>query len=332
VPYGNERNLKPKVFFYCYTKYMKPRQKIGIIGIGMVGSPLARYFQEIGGYARGKDIFLFDTDRTKCCSDDVDQANIIFLCVPTPRSADGRADLSFLEDAMGRAGTQKIMVIKSTVPPGTTEYFQKRFPQHDFLFNPEFLTERRAWEDTINPDRQLVGWTRQSKKHAAPVASLLPSAPLMAPSPELELTATEAELIKYAANVFLARKVTFANALYDLANHHGVNYEHIRKGIASDSRIGPSHLEIFHGGYRGYGGYCFIKDTDALVAHAREQGLHHVADLISADVAFNTGVLATQGLTPEDVAMHDHTYPSVIPAKAGIQHDQEKLDSRSSRE
>lgn len=285
---------------------MNTKQKIGIIGIGMVGSPLARYFQEIGGYARGKDIFLFDTDSAKQCSDDIGQASIIFLCVPTPRSADGRADLSFLEDAIGRVGMRKIMVIKSTVPPGTTEYFQKRFPQHDFLFNPEFLTERRAWENTLHPDRQLVGWTQKSKRAAPQVLTLLPRAPVTAPSPELEITATEAELVKCAANVFLARKVTFANAIFDLARHHGVDYDHISKGIGSDPRIGPSHLDVFYGGYRGYGGYCFVKDTDALVAHARELGLDHVADLINADVEFNTRILATQGLTPEDVAVHDH--------------------------
>ncbi|MBI3442966.1 MAG: UDP-glucose/GDP-mannose dehydrogenase family protein [Candidatus Sungbacteria bacterium] len=319
---------------------MNMKQKIGIVGIGMVGAPLARYFREIGGYARGKDLFLFDIDRAKRCSDDAGKADVIFLCVPTPRRAGGSADLSHLENAIDRVsvpvadrpGERKIIVIKSTVPPGTTEYFQKRFPQHDFLFNPEFLTERRAWENTIRPDRQLVGWTAQSKKYAATVLALLPTAPLTASSPELELTATEAELVKYAANVFLARKVTFANAIFDLANHHGVNYEHIRKGIASDPRIGSSHLDVFHGGYRGYGGYCFIKDTDALVAHARELGLDHVADLIGADVAFNTGVLAIQGLTPQDVAVHDHTYSSVIPAEAGIQHDQQQLDSRSSLE
>ena len=285
---------------------MSTKQKVGIMGIGMVGTPLARYFEEVSGYVRGQDLFLFDIDPAKSYTDDPNHAGIIFLCVPTPPGKNGSADLSRIDAAISRINEPKILVIKSTVPPGTTEYFQTRFPQHNFLFNPEFLTERRAWEDTIHPDRQLVGWTNISKEHAASVAALLPPAPLMAPSPELELNATEAELIKYAANIFLARKVTFANALYDLARHHGIDYEHIRAGLASDSRIGPSHLEIFHGDYRGYGGYCFIKDTDALIAHARTQGLDHVADLISADVHFNTKVLATQGLTPEDVAVHDH--------------------------
>ena len=314
-----------------YGIYMNTKQEIGIIGIGMVGSPLAKYFQEVGGYTRGKDFFLFDTDPAKQCSDDMRRADVIFLCVPTPRRADGSADRSYLENAISRVASPKIFVIKSTVPPGTTEEMQARFPQHQFLFNPEFLTERRAWKNTIHPDRQLVGWTRQSRKHAATVAALLPQAPIMAPSPGLELTATEAELTKYAANVFLARKVTFANAMFELAAHHGANYEHIRKGIASDPRIGESHLEIFYSGYRGYGGYCFIKDTDALVAHAKEQGLHHVADLIGADVAFNIGVLATQGLTPEDVAVHD-PHLSFRHSRESGNPENEKLDSRSSRE
>lgn len=289
------------------------RQKIGIIGIGMVGAPLARYFEEVAGYVAGKTLFLFDTDPAKHCSDALDRADVVFICVPTPPGLGGAADLSRVEDAivrigspLHRRGTPRVIVIKSTVPPGTTEYFQARFPHYDFLFNPEFLTERAAWENTIHPDRQLVGWTVQSKKRAASVATLLPPAPLTAPSPEFEVTATEAELIKYAANVFLARKVTFANALFDLARHHDIDYEHIRKGIASDPRIGPSHLEIFYSGYRGYGGYCFVKDTDALVAHARTQGLDHVADLIGADVRFNGKVLAAQGLTPKEVAVHDH--------------------------
>ena len=195
------------------------------------------------------------------------------------------------------------------------------------MFNPEFLTERNAWENTCHPDRQLVGWTcptgsrqnnrvglasgrarknkSKSRRVAGRVLALLPKARVSAPSPKLNVTATEAEIIKYAANVFLARKVTFANAIFDLASRHGADYERIRMGLGSDARIGYSHLDVHHGGYRGYGGYCFIKDTDALVAHAAERELYHIAELIGADVAFNAHVLASQGLTPEDVAMHD---------------------------
>ena len=278
---------------------------IGIIGIGMVGTPLKRWFEEGRGLRRGEDLFLFDIDPKKDYRDDINRADIIFLSVPTPRSTSGAADLSALDAAFRTIEGEKTVVIKSTVPPGTTEKFQKRYPHHRVLFNPEFLTEAHAWEDTIHPDRQLVGWTSASKSIAESVLSLLPPAPLKSPSPALSLSASEAEIVKYAANVFLTRKVTFANAIFDLASYHEANYDAIRAGLAADPRIGPSHLDVHHGGYRGYGGYCFVKDTDALIAHCREVGLEGPADLFDADRAFNTALLAKQKLTPEDVSVHD---------------------------
>lgn len=279
--------------------------KVGVIGVGMVGTPLARYFKEIRGYDRGQDLFLFDIDPAKGFGDDVNQAGIIFICVPTPRASDGSAKLDAVEYALARITGEKIVVIKSTVPPGTTDEFQKRYPRHKILFNPEFLTEAHAWENTVSPDRQLVGYTARSQDVAGDVLALLPQARVTAPSADYKLTATEAEIIKYAANVFLMRKVTFANAIYDLADGLGADYEKIRMGIAADSRIGSSHLDVFHQGYRGYGGYCFTKDTDALIAHCKSLGLRRSAKLLSADRSFNEEVLKEQGLTPEDVSVHD---------------------------
>lgn len=282
--------------------------KIGIVGVGMVGGPLARYFEEIKKYERGKDLFLCDTDPAKNFLDDINQSDVIFISVPTPRGNDGSVNLQAVESAVQRVGEGKIVVIKSTVPPGTTEGFQQKFPAKKFLFNPEFLTEANAWENTIRPDRQFVGFTAQGRSVAGRVLALLPEASVIAPSPEFELTATEAEVIKYAANVFLARKVTFANAIYDLAAYHGVDYGKIRVGLASDSRIGPSHLDALHQGYRGYGGYCFTKDTDALIDHCKKAGLERCAELFSADRSYNEEVLKEQGLTPEDVSVHDRDW------------------------
>lgn len=274
----------------------------------MVGMPLKRYFEEIRGYRRGTDLFLYDIDTKKGFNDDVNRADVIFICVPTPRLPDGSAGLGAVANALEGIGGNKIAVIKSTVPPGTTEFFQKKYSQHLILFNPEFLTEMHAWENTINPDRQLVGWTVSSRDAAGDVLGLLPPASLCAPSSDLDLTATEAEIVKYAANIFLTRKVVFANAIFDLAKHHGADYERIRAGIASDPRIGPSHLDVNYQGYRGYGGYCFTKDTDALIEHCREVGLEHVADFFRADRAYNEKLLASQNLTAEDVSVHDHEW------------------------
>ncbi len=280
--------------------------KKGIVGVGFVGGALQRYFEEMRGSVRGNDLFLYDP--AKGFSDDIGQADVVFLAVPTPPAADGSADTSLIESAIAGLGGGKVVVIKSTVPPGTTEAFQKKYPNHKILFSPEFLTEARAWENTIHPDRQLVGWTARSRDVAASVLALLPPAPLAAPSPEFDITATEAEIIKYASNVFLARKVTFANAIYDIASHHGANYENVRRGVSSDPRIGSSHFDVHHQGYRGYGGYCLPKDTQALVEHCRKNGIAGVAALLAADHSFNAAVLASQGLTHEDVSVHDHEW------------------------
>ncbi|MEK7090051.1 MAG: hypothetical protein AAB930_00505, partial [Patescibacteria group bacterium] len=220
----------------------------------------------------------------------------------------GSADTSIVEEAVAGIGGSKIVVIKSTVPPGTTESLQKANPKHKLFFNPEFLTEKSAWQDFIKPERQLVGWTLGSREAAAIVLSLLPKAPLASPSNALNLSATEAEIVKYAANVFLARKITFANAVYDLAKYHQADFENIRKAVGADSRIGHSHLDVHHGGYRGYGGFCFVKDTDALISHLENCGLAEAAALFHRDRKFNEAILATQGLTPEDVSMHDQEW------------------------
>ena len=123
----------------------------------MVGTPLKRYFEELQGYRRGADLFLYDIDPKKNYFDDVNQADVIFISVPTPRSSDGSANLSAVDSALKMIKGEKIVVLKSTVPPGTTENYQKKYPEKKILFNPEFLTEKKAWEDFLKPDRQIVG-------------------------------------------------------------------------------------------------------------------------------------------------------------------------------
>ena len=288
----------------------EPQLKVGIIGVGMVGTPLKRYFEERRGFIRGTTLFLFDADPKKGFADDVNSADVIFISVPTPRGENGAAKIDAVEDAFRRLDGNKIAVIKSTVPPGTSEYFQRKFPQHKVLFNPEFLTERQAWEDFVKPDRQIVGFTNESIDAAHAVLSLLPKAPFMSPwgvntYRPVKITATEAEIIKYGGNVYFSRKITFANALAMLAENHGVNYDNIRVGMAADYRIGDSHLDVTHGGYRGFGGYCFPKDLNALIMHMKQRGLHDAAELLREDWEFNKKLLASQGLTIEDVSVHD---------------------------
>lgn len=285
--------------------------KVGVVGIGMVGKPLARYFEEIQGMKRGTHLFLYDVDEKKGCGDDVSRADIVFICVPTPRSPkDGSCDLSIVDNAVKRAisnGGIKVIVMRSTVPPGTTESFQKKYPKHKFLFNPEFLTESRAWEDMIRPDRQIIGYTNKSLDAAHIVLSLLPKAPFMSPwgintYMPTRITATEAEFIKYASNVYFVRKINWANALAKASEKLGVDYENVRKGMSADHRIGDSHLDVSHGNYRGWGGNCFPKDTSAFIQFAKDNGLEDVHGLLLSDWKFNEFLLKEQGLTVTDVS------------------------------
>lgn len=287
----------------------------------MVGTPLKRYFEEYKGYKRGADLFLYDKDSQKGYNDNINLADIIFVSVPTPRIADGSAGLTALEDVLQKIDGEKIIVIKSTVPPGTTENCQKKYSSHKFLFNPEFLTEQNAWETYINPDRQIVGFASNHIEAASLVLSLLPTAPFMSPSlfeqsNGIKITATEAEFIKYGGNVYLARKVAYANAIAkacETMNGYfkqqglltSVNYENVRRAMAADSRIGGSHLDVAYGGFRGFGGFCFPKDLSAFIVYLEKSGLSHCAELLKSDWRFNECLLAEQGLTIEDVSVHD---------------------------
>ncbi|PIT92575.1 MAG: hypothetical protein COU08_01780 [Candidatus Harrisonbacteria bacterium CG10_big_fil_rev_8_21_14_0_10_42_17] len=283
---------------------------VGVIGVGMVGDPLAKYFEEIKGYKRGSDLFLFDTDPAKKYQDDINKAEIIFVAVPTPRNPEnGMCNLSILEAAVESIPGEKIVVLKSTIVPGTTEKFQKAFPQHKFLFNPEFLTEIMAWEDMMRPFSQIVGFTEKSREEAHMVLSLLPKATFMSPwgtstYEKTQITATEAEFIKYASNAYFARKINFANGLAKLAEKMGANYNNIRKGMAADYRIGDFHLDVTNGGYRGFGGFCLPKDTSGLMKFAKQAEVPEMHDLLMADWVFNENLLREQGLSISDVSEH----------------------------
>lgn len=314
--------------------------KIGIIGIGMVGSQLARYFGEIKKLTRGDTLFLYDIDPKKNYFDDVSRADVIFVCVPTPRGPDGSANLSMVESAVEmvdgknrskRGDKGKVVVIKSTVPPGATERLQKQYPTHQFVFNPEFLTESQAWEDMIRPDRQIVGYTAtaDAKHAAAAVLRLLPDAFFNSPSLHgcyegHYVTATEAETGKIAANVFGATKVTFANIFADFcaALEEPASYENVRHVLAHDGRIGPSWLDIAHGNYRGFGGYCFPKDLDAFIAcgdelwkklkKKKDKESRTRAVLLSQGLmvfkairSYNETLLQSQGYSTRQVSTHE---------------------------
>ena len=250
----------------------------GIMGMGIVGDAVHHYFERSGQTLR-----VFDPNRGLGSVRSINEADVVFICVPTPYMPEKGFDDSALESAVSLLEGSKIIVIKSTVLPGTTEAYQARYAQHCFLFNPEFLRESYARTDFIRPDRQIVGYTAQSRHLAESIMAMLPAAPHMR-----VMGARESELAKYMTNAFLALKVTFANEIYDLASALDVDYEAVKEAVAADLRIGASHLDVLDGGYRGYGGKCLPKDTKALLELGARIGvpmrLLRTADRINASL------------------------------------------------
>ena len=195
---------------------------------------------------------------------------MVFLCLPTPESEDGRADLRFvhgvIDELANEVGDDTLFVVKSTVPPGTAASLRKRLADLGssarLVSHPEFLREGRAVDDFMEPDRIVVG--SYDPADAERVASLYRNI-----DTEVVVTdPTSAEMIKYANNSYLAARLTFANALANVCEAVGADVVDVIRGIGLDHRIGPHFLQPGP----GYGGSCFPKDTAALIAVAEDAG------------------------------------------------------------
>ncbi len=260
--------------------------KVGIVGVGMVGGAMQRYLEK----KEGLEIFLYDKGKNLGSPEEVNRAEIVFVCVPTPYLKDGKGfDLAYVEETLAMLQGEKIVVVKSTIMPGTTEMLQQKYPQHKILMNPEFLTEETADQDMLYPDRQIVGYTAKSHDVAGDVMQLLPLAPF-----ERFLPATEAEVVKYFGNTWFSVKVSFANQMYDLCQALGVDYDRMVEAAAADKRIGRTHLNVFHKGGRGYGGKCLPKDIKALIQLADAKGvnlkIHKAAEEINEELMRAQGI------------------------------------------
>jgi UDPglucose 6-dehydrogenase len=207
-------------------------------------------------------------------ADAVEQSDLLFIAVGTPMASDGSADLSYVQAVAEFIGrhlcSPKTVVVKSTVPIGTSrmvdQWIRSNLPdpsvRFDVVSNPEFLREGSAVSDFLNMERCIVGTDREEAAQA--VASCFE--PLDVP---IHKTSREsAEMIKYAANAFLATKISFINAIANLCERFGADVEAVAEGIGSDSRIGRAFLRAGI----GYGGSCFPKDTNALSRMAENSG------------------------------------------------------------
>ena len=242
-------------------------QEIGIIGQGFVGSAVKEGMQN---YFK---VFAFDKDPNKFSSatsifNVVENTELTFLCVPTPMRKSGQCDLNILNaalDEITKSATSLnkknyIVVIKSTIPPGTTDYLSAIYNNLEIVFNPEFLTEANAVDDYKNQNRIVIGGDRPGTTKVKQVFSkAFPQVPI------IKTSATIAEMIKYVTNTFLALKVSYANEMYQICQGLGIDYDKVIEYARYDERLGNSHWSVpGPDGDFGFGGHCFPKDIAAL--------------------------------------------------------------------
>ena len=276
--------------------------KLAVVGTGYVGLVTGTCFAETGNqvtcvdidinkverlrngeipiYEPGLDV-LFDRNVaegrltfTTNLQEGIKDAEVIFLALPTPPGEDGSADLKYILGVANDLGpileNYAVIIDKSTVPVGTAEKVHAAIAKNakvdfDVISNPEFLREGVAVEDFMKPDRVVIGTTSEK---AQKVMEKLYAPLVRQGNPIIFMDERSAEMTKYAANSFLALKITFMNEIANLCEKVGANVDDIRRGIGTDSRIGKRFL--FAG--IGYGGSCFPKDVQALAKTSSDYG------------------------------------------------------------
>ena len=248
--------------------------RIGIVGQGYVGSAVREVF------SKHYETNTFDLNGDCTCRDMeelIDSSDVIFVCVPTPMKKDGSCDTSIVDSvvhelndlAITRQDANRIIAIKSTVPPGTTNRLNKECEFVSVIFNPEFLTEANFIDDFKNQNRIIIGGERPSTTNLRQVYSLaFPDAKIV------KTGSITAEMVKYFTNTFLATKVSFANEMFQICDKLNIDYDKVVEYSTYDERLGKSHWAVpGPDGHYGFGGSCFPKDLNAILDVCRELGV-----------------------------------------------------------
>ena len=260
---------------------------IGVIGQGFVGNAIYQKFKK---YYK---VFTYDL-QLKLCNSDLEEilqrCKIIFVCLPTPMNKDGSCNLDILEGALKEINDQttiddRIVVIKSTIIPGSTDKNNNTYKNIEIVFNPEFLTEANAIDDFENQTRILLGGSvKATTKLKQLYSAVFRNTPKI-----IKTDAKSAELVKYVTNTFLSTKVSFANEMYKICKALELDYDKIIEMATLDPRLGDSHWGVpGPDGDFGYGGHCFPKDLDAILSLCR-------------DLNINTNVLKATKTTNNEV-------------------------------
>ena len=281
------------------------REPVGVIGVGWVGLVTAACFAELGHRVIARDILAEKVDAlsrgevtihepglgelvrrnaerltfTTEMPELLDSARLLFVCVDTPPTYSGDADLSRVRAVVEElpAGGEHVLIMKSTVPAGTGESIRRDLPGLSYVSCPEFLKEGTAVEDFMNPDRVVIGSNPGDEDAAAAVAGLYE--PLGGEI--LHTDVASAEMIKLASNAFLATKISFINEIANVCEEVGADVGEVARGMGLDERIGSSFLRAGI----GYGGSCFPKDVSALKMLAGNTGYHF--QLLTAVIEVN---------------------------------------------
>jgi nucleotide sugar dehydrogenase len=277
---------------------------IGIVGYkGFVGNAMLEsmkeYFQ-IYGYDKNGGLVNIEKNLNSTISEHVqgaytDEQSVynyfvgflegpVFVCVPTPMNQDGSCNTDIVESVVANidlASTQQnkktVVVVKSTVVPGTCERLSKKYTNCYICFNPEFLTEKNAVQDFKNQNRIIIGGPQEGIDVVKEVyQASFPNVPIMLTN------STSAEMVKYVTNCFLATKVSFANEIYQICDKLNINYSDMIELAKLDKRLGESHWQVpgpmpsSDGSGKllpGYSGSCFCKDINALISMSSELGV-----------------------------------------------------------
>ena len=245
--------------------------KIGIVGQGYVGTAIKvglEPYYELETYDK------YNESKTTC---DLKQlvwgCEVIFVCVPTPMNEDGSCHTDIVESVIKEINTYanglQIVVIKSTVPPGTTDMLDKKYDGVNVIFNPEFLTEANFVEDFKNQDRIILGGVRKGTNKLRQIYSkVFPTAHI------IKTGSKTAEMVKYMTNSYLATKVSFANEIYQICQKIDIDYDKVVEYATLDERLGKTHLSVpGPDGDLGFGGHCLPKDLNALITFAQNLDL-----------------------------------------------------------
>lgn len=250
---------------------MIKNEKIGIIGLGYVGNAVRESYID----DQFIDLVEIDTDPDKGCMgdyDDLSNALAVFICVPSPQNIDGSCNSEPLISTLEKLKTFKgVIISKVTAPPNVYKQLENEFP--NLVHAPEFLTAANATNDYLDSKFLIIGGSINAYMHEA---DRIIRKGLKGVKTTHFCTLGEASLTKYTINSFLATKVVFMNEMAKLAEISGINWNAVRNLIALDERrIGNSHTQVpGPDGMFGFGGYCFPKDTSALLKYAESMNVH----------------------------------------------------------